>query len=117
MDKIFIEQLEVISVIGVYDWEQEIKQKLVFDLELGWDISAAAKNDDVELTLDYAAISDRVSAFVQSKKPALVETLAEEVATMLMQEFSIKQLKLKLAKPGAVVNARSVGVIIERSAQ
>jgi len=116
MDHIFIEQLEVIAVIGVYDWEQKIKQKLVFDLELAWDIRPAAQSDDVSLTLDYAEVSDRVTTFVLSKPVALVETLAEQVAAMLLNDFSIKWLRLKLAKPGAVANARSVGVVIEREA-
>ena len=116
MDKVFIEQLEVLAVIGVYDWEQQIKQKLVFDIELAWDIKPAAQSDDVDLTLDYANVSELVEAFVVAHPVALVETLAQQVADMLLEKLSVPWLKLKLAKPGAVPNARSVGVIIERTA-
>ncbi|AFI91769.1 bifunctional dihydroneopterin aldolase/7,8-dihydroneopterin epimerase [Pectobacterium parmentieri] len=114
MDIVFIEELTVITTIGVYDWEQTIQQKLVFDIEMGWDNRKAAASDDVNDCLSYADVSDAVIAHVANQRFALVERVAEEVAHMLMQRFSIPWLRIKLSKPGAVAQARQVGVIIER---
>lgn len=114
MDKVFIKGLKADSVIGVYDWEREIRQQLLLDLELGTDIQHAAKTDDLTYTIDYAAISARVIAYVQAGEFQLIETLAEKIAALLMTEFSIPWLKLTLYKPGAVSEAETVGVMIER---
>ncbi|WP_233981563.1 bifunctional dihydroneopterin aldolase/7,8-dihydroneopterin epimerase [Pectobacterium versatile] len=114
MDIVFIEELTVITTIGVYDWEQTIQQKLVFDIEMGWDNRQAAASDDVNDCLSYADVSEAVIAHVANQRFALVERVAEEVAHMLMQRFSIPWLRIKLSKPGAVAQARQVGVIIER---
>ncbi|MFE8117604.1 bifunctional dihydroneopterin aldolase/7,8-dihydroneopterin epimerase [Brenneria goodwinii] len=114
MDIVFIEELTVITTIGVYDWEQTIQQKLVFDIEMGWDNRQAAGSDDVNDCLSYADVSEAVIALVAGQSFALVERVAEEVATMLMQRFSIPWLRIKVCKPGAVAQARQVGVIIER---
>lgn len=114
MDIVFIEQLSVITTIGAYDWEQTIKQKLVFDIEMAWDNQAAAEQDDVRLCLDYAAVSDAVTCFVQQGTFALVERVAEDVAALILTQFGVRWLRLQVRKPGAVVNALSVGVMIER---
>nr|WP_196139668.1 dihydroneopterin aldolase [Aliikangiella sp. G2MR2-5] len=114
MDIVFIRQLEVNTVIGVFDWEREIKQRLVFDLELGTDISASAKTDELEDTLDYKAISHAVYDFVEQSSYQLVETVAEKVADLILEQFPVRWLKLTLDKPGAVSIAKSVGVQIER---
>ncbi len=114
MDKVFIEQLEILTTIGVYDWEQQITQKLVFDLEMGYDNQAAAKADDVNLALNYAAVSQAVIEFVANGRFLLVERVAEEVAALIQSQFGVVWLRVKVAKPGAVAQAKSVGVIIER---
>lgn len=114
MDIVFIEELSVITTIGVYDWEQTIQQKLVFDIEMGWDNRQAAASDDVQDCLSYADVSDAVVALVSGRRFALVERVAEEVAQLLMQRFGIRWLRIKVSKPGAVAQARAVGVIIER---
>ncbi len=114
MDIVFIEKLTVMAVIGVYDWEQQRLQKLVFDLELGWDNRQAAASDDVADCLSYADVAEAVMSFVSSRPFALVERVAEEVAGLLMQRFGVPWLRIRLSKPGAVPQARSVGVIIER---
>ncbi|AQP36917.1 bifunctional dihydroneopterin aldolase/7,8-dihydroneopterin epimerase [Vibrio anguillarum] len=114
MDKVFIEQLTVITTIGVYDWEQEIKQKLVLDIEMAHDNQPAGKSDDVSDALDYAQVSQAVIAHIENGRFLLVERVAEEVAELLMQRFSVPWVKIRLAKPGAVAQASSVGVIIER---
>lgn len=114
MDIVFIEQLSVITTIGVYDWEQTIEQKLVFDIEMGWDNRASAKSDDVNDCLSYADISETVVCHVEGQRFALVERVAEEVAELLLNKFNSPWVRIKLSKPGAVARAANVGVIIER---
>ncbi|MDA0117283.1 bifunctional dihydroneopterin aldolase/7,8-dihydroneopterin epimerase [Vibrio sp. T11.5] len=114
MDKVFIEQLEVITTIGVYDWEQEIKQKLVLDIEMAHDNQPAGKSDDVADALDYAQVSSAVLSHIESGRFLLVERVAEEVAQLIMTQFSVPWVKIRLTKPGAVPQASGVGVIIER---
>ncbi|MEM6581843.1 MAG: dihydroneopterin aldolase [Pseudomonadota bacterium] len=114
MDTVFIRSLTVSTVIGVYSWEREIRQQLVFDLELASDNQQAAADDRIEDAIDYAAISNRVIAFAESNHFRLIETMAEQVAALILKEFSVPWLRLSLAKPGAVAQAESVGVIIER---
>ncbi|RDF02078.1 dihydroneopterin aldolase [Aggregatibacter aphrophilus] len=113
-DLIFIEGLTVFAQIGVYDWEQQIKQKLIFDVEMAWDTRQAAAADDVKLTLNYAQVSEFIIDYVQSKPFLLIERVANEVAEQLQQRFKITWLRLKLSKPKAVAQASNVGVIIER---
>ncbi|HDR2754907.1 MULTISPECIES: bifunctional dihydroneopterin aldolase/7,8-dihydroneopterin epimerase [Enterobacter] len=114
MDIVFIEQLSVITTIGVYDWEQTIEQKLVFDIEMGWDNRKSAKSDDVNDCLSYADISETVISHVEGQRFALVERVAEEVAELLLNKFNSPWVRIKLSKPGAVARATNVGVIIER---
>ncbi|MFJ1229631.1 MULTISPECIES: bifunctional dihydroneopterin aldolase/7,8-dihydroneopterin epimerase [Yersinia] len=114
MDIVFIEELSVITTIGVYDWEQTIQQKLVFDIEMGWDNRKAAASDDVNDCLSYADISDAVIKHVEMQRFALVERVAEEVAELLLQQFNSPWVRIKVSKPGAVAQARNVGVVIER---
>ncbi|KQB05600.1 bifunctional dihydroneopterin aldolase/7,8-dihydroneopterin epimerase [Vibrio metoecus] len=115
MDKVFIEQLEVITTIGVYDWEQQIKQKLVLDLEMAHDNRLAGKSDDVADALDYAQVSQAVIEHIEQGRFLLVERVAEEVAELIMTRFSVPWIRIRLTKPGAVPQAKGVGVIIERA--
>ena len=114
MDIVFIEELTVITTIGVYDWEQTIRQKLVFDVELAWDNRKAAFSDDVADCLSYADVSEAIIKHVEPNQFALVERVAEEVAMMLMDKFNSPWVRIKVSKPGAVAHAKSVGVQIER---
>jgi len=114
MDIVFIEQLSVITTIGVYDWEQTIEQKLMFDIEMAWDNRAAARSDDVNDCLSYADIADAVVGHVEGGRFALVERVAEEVAELLLSRFASPWVRIKVSKPGAVARAASVGVVIER---
>ncbi|HDL7750819.1 TPA: bifunctional dihydroneopterin aldolase/7,8-dihydroneopterin epimerase [Yersinia enterocolitica] len=114
MDIVFIEELSVITTIGVYNWEQTIQQKLVFDIEMGWDNRKAAASDDVNDCLSYADISDAVIKHVEMQRFALVERVAEEIADLLLQRFNSPWVRIKVSKPGAVAQARNVGVVIER---
>lgn len=117
MDIVFIEQLAVITTIGVYDWEQTIRQRLVLDIEMGWDNRKAAASDSVEDCLSYADVSEAIIEKVENERFALVERVAEEVAELLMARFCVPWLKIKVSKPGAVAAAKQVGVIIERGAR
>lgn len=114
MDIVFIEELTVITTIGVYEWEQSIRQKLVFDIEMGWDNRQAAASDDVTDCLSYADVSDAVIQHVESNRFALVERVAEEISEILLQRFNSPWVRIKVSKPGAVAHANRVGVIIER---
>lgn len=114
MDRIFIEALDVDTVIGVYEWERTILQPLSLDLVLATDIRPAAASDDLHLTLDYAAICQRIQQFAREQRFALVETFAERLAHTLRREFPLTWLELTVRKPGAVPNARSVGLTIRR---
>ena len=114
MDIIFLGGLEVDAVIGIYDWERRIKQKIILDVEMGFDIKKAAATDDIAYTLDYKTVSDRIVGFVEASEYLLVETLIEEIANILLREFSIPWLKITLNKKGAISRARDVGIIIER---
>lgn len=114
MDIVFIEQLTVITTIGVYDWEQTIDQKLIFDIEMAWDNRPAGASDDVKDCLSYADVSEAVISHVSGGRFALVERVAEEVAQLLLSRFNSPWVRLKVSKPGAVAQAANVGVIIER---
>ncbi|CEO40384.1 dihydroneopterin aldolase [Photobacterium kishitanii] len=114
MDTVFIEQLEVIATIGVYDWEQQIKQKLVLDLEMAHDNRPAAATDDVNLALDYSTVSSAVTEHITQGRFLLVERVAEDIANLIMTRFAVPWIKVRVTKPGAVANARGVGVQIER---
>jgi FolB domain-containing protein len=115
MDKVFIEGLEIEALIGIYDWERRIRQPLVFDLEMAFDNRVPAASDDIADTLDYKAVSKRLIEFVQASDFGLVETLAEHCAAVVLDEFGVSHVRLKLGKPGAVRGAKTVGVVIERS--
>ncbi|MEI6893575.1 MAG: dihydroneopterin aldolase [Colwellia sp.] len=117
MDKVFIKGLSIQTTIGFFQWEKEIKQTLVIDLAMGWDITNAALNDDLEETLDYADISVVIERFANDNPVDLIETLAERLANYLMTQYQIPWLKLSISKPGAVHNAQTVGVEIERGTQ
>ncbi len=117
MDKVFIAGLEVICTIGAYDWEKGISQKLVLDLEMDFDNRPAAASDDLTLALDYARVSQQVTALVQAAPTELVETVAERVAALILREFAVPRVRVRVTKPGAVPAARGgVGVEIVREA-
>ena len=114
MDIVFIEALEIDTVIGIYDWERQITQKVVLDIEMAFDNRRPAASDDIVDTLNYKDVSKRLIALVGESNFGLVESLAERCADILREEFGVPWLRLKLSKPGAVTGSRAVGVIIER---
>jgi len=114
-DRVFIEDLRVSTVIGIFDWEREIKQSVSIDLEMAFDIRRAAASDSIADTLDYKAVAKRLIQFIETSEFQLVEALAERCAAIVLAEFPVQWLRLKLSKPGAVRGSSAVGVIIERS--
>ncbi len=114
MDIVYIKELEVETIIGIFDWERERKQTVSIDLELGCDIRAAARTDSIAAALDYKAVSHRVAGFVAASRFLLVEALAEAIAELVLAEFRIPWLRLRVGKPGAVTGSKDTGVVIER---
>lgn len=114
MDVVYIKDLRIETIIGIFDWEREIKQVVSMDLEMASDNRLAADNDSIENALDYKSVAKRVISFVEQSDFQLVETLAEEVAVIIREEFKVPWLRLRLGKPGALRGAADVGVIIER---
>ncbi|MCF7990688.1 MAG: dihydroneopterin aldolase [Thiohalocapsa sp.] len=114
MDIVFLRSLRIETVIGIYDWEKQIKQPVVLDIEMASDIAKGAATDRIEDALDYKAVSKRLKQFVGDAKFELVETLAERCAQIIREEFGVPWVRLTLNKTGAVSDADGVGVIIER---
>ena len=115
MDKIYVKDLEVMGTIGIFDWEKKIKQKISISYEINQDNSAAAKKDTIEAATDYKSITKAIISFVEENKFELVETFAEKIAEMVIKEYKVKWIKLRVSKPGALRFSKDVGVIIELS--
>ncbi|MBN4050472.1 dihydroneopterin aldolase [Gammaproteobacteria bacterium AH-315-M22] len=117
MDIIYLNELKIETVIGIWDWERKIKQEIVIDLEMGADIARAAKTDHINDTLNYKAVAKRLIEYVGDSEFQLVETLAERVAGIVRDEFDVPWVKVKVNKRGAIRGARDVGVLIERGSK
>jgi len=114
MDIVYLNDLRVDTIIGVYDWERRTRQTIILDIEMGTDIRRAAETDSIEHTLDYKAVAKRLFVYIGDSQFELVETLAERVASLLLEEFKVPWCRIRLNKKGAVRGVRDVGVIIER---
>lgn len=114
MGIVFLRDLRVETIIGIFDWERTTRQVVAIDLEMAADIARAAASDSIDDALDYKAISKRLIDFVSSSSFQLVETLAEEIARIVREEFAVPWVQVTLSKPGAIRGARDVGVVIER---
>ena len=117
MDIVYIRELEIDAIIGIYDWERETKQTVSIDLEMGCDNTKAGASEDIADALDYKSVAKRLISFVEGSEFLLVETLAERIAAIVLEEFSVPWLRLRLGKPGAVTGSKDVGVIIERGSK
>ncbi len=115
LDTIFLTDLRIETVVGIWDWERKIRQTVSIDLEMGADVAAAAAHDDFGHTLNYKAVSKRVQSFVGESTVQLVETLAERIAKLILTEFDVPWVRVSVNKPGAIRGARDVGVKIYRS--
>lgn len=116
MDKIFLSELKVDTVIGIWEWERRIRQTVIIDLEMSADIAKAAASDDVADTLNYKSVAKRVQSFVAESSFQLVETMAERIASIIRDEFDVEWVRVRVNKPGAIRGSRAVGVEIERGA-
>ncbi len=117
MDIIFLSGLTTECIIGIWDWERRVKQKVVVDLEMGADIRRAAASDRIDDTLDYKRVSKRLLQFVGDSEFQLVETLTERIAELVITEFSVPWVRVRLNKQGAIRGSRDVGILIERSSR
>jgi len=117
MDIVFINDLSIETIIGIYGWERKVRQTISLDLEMGTDIRKSAATDAIDDTLNYKAVAKRLIDFVGNSEYQLVETLAEKIAEIVLTEFSVPWLKLTVHKPGAVRGSRDVGVVIERGSR
>ena len=117
MDTVYLRDLKVDCVIGIYDWERRVRQTLYIDIDLATDIRKAAGSDDIKDTLDYKAVSKRIQQFVGESSFQLVETLAEKLADTILKEFPVPWVRVRINKKGAVRSAGAVGVVIERGAK
>lgn len=117
MDKIFLSQLSIECIVGIWDWERRVKQTVVIDVEMAADIRRAAATDSIEDTIDYKRVAKRLLAFVGESQYQLVETLTEQIARVIVTEFGVTWVKVRLNKRGAIRGARDVGIEIERRAE
>lgn len=117
MDKIFLEELKVDTVIGIWEWERRIRQTVVIDIEMSADIAKAAATDDVADTLNYKSVAKRIQSFVADSSFQLVETLAERIAGIIRDEHGVAWVKVRVNKPGAIRGSKAVGVVIERGSR
>ncbi len=114
-DTVFLHELKVEPIIGIWGWERKIRQTVSIDLEMGADIRRAAETDSIDDTLNYKAISKRVQQFVAESEFQLVETMAEKIAELVLKEFKVPSIQVRVSKPGAIRGAKNVGILIHRS--
>jgi len=114
MDIVFIRDLRIDTVIGIYDWEREVRQTVSLDLEMSSDIRQAAATDDIQYALNYKSVAKRLIGFIEASEFLLVERMAEEVCRIVREEFDVAWVRLRLSKPGALRGSQDVGLIIER---
>lgn len=114
-DKIFLNQLRTECIVGIWEWERQVKQTVVIDLEMASDVRKAARTDHIDDTLDYKKVSKRLLNFVGESQFQLVETLAENIARIIVTEFAVSWVKVRLNKHGAIRNSQDVGIMIERT--
>jgi len=113
-DKIFLTALSIECIVGIWEWERKVKQTVVIDLEMACDVRRAAVSDHIDDTVDYKKVSKRLLTFVGESQFQLVETLAENIARIILTEFAVPWVRVRLNKQGAIRNSRDVGIVIER---
>jgi len=117
LDKIFIHALKTEVIVGIFDWERQVKQTVLIDIEFSADIRKAALSDSIDDTLNYKKVAKRVLAFIEGSSFHLVESLAEHIAMLILEDFGVAWVRIALSKPGAIRGSRDVGVVLERSPQ
>ncbi len=114
MDKIFLQDLRVETVVGIWDWERAVPQTVSIDLEMAADVAKAAAEDSIEATLDYRGVAKRIIGFVETSRFNLIETMAESIAAIIREEFEVPWVRVSVHKPRAIRGSRDVGIVIER---
>src|SRR5687767_11455995 len=109
MDIVYLRDLEIECIIGIYEWERRVKQTIVLDLDMAADIRRAAATDRIEDTLDYKSVAKRLIDFVGASQFQLVETLAEKIAGIVLDEYKIPWVRVRVNKRGALRHATDVG--------
>jgi len=117
VDIVFLRDLRIETVIGIWEWERRIRQVVSIDLEMATDVRRAAATDRIDDALNYKDVAKRLIAFVGDSEFQLIETLAEAVARIVVTEFGVPWVRVSAAKPGAVQGSKDVGVVIERSTE
>jgi dihydroneopterin aldolase len=115
VDTIFIHALKTETIVGIYEWERQVKQTVVIDLQFSADIRKAALTDSIDDTLNYKGVAKRILAFIEASQFHLVETLAEHIAMLVLEEFNVHWVSVALSKPGAIRSSKDVGVQLERT--
>jgi dihydroneopterin aldolase len=113
-DTIFLKELEIETIIGIYDWEREVRQTVSIDLEMPVDAVAAASTDSIEHSVNYKAVAKAVIALVEQSRYQLIETMAEHIARLILNEHGVAWVRVSVSKPGAIRGSRTVGISIER---
>ncbi|MFT5452190.1 MAG: dihydroneopterin aldolase [Enterobacterales bacterium] len=113
-DIVYIRDLKVETIIGIFDWERQIKQTVSIDIEMATDIAKAAKSDHIDDAINYKAVGKRIIQFVEESEYQLIETMVETIAQIVLKEFNVNWLRLRVSKPGALRGAKDVGLVIER---
>jgi len=113
-DTIFLRDLQIKAVVGIWDWERAVPQTVSIDLEMSADVAAAAERDHIDATLDYKAVTKRIIAFVEASDFQLIETMAERIAAIVTDEFGVPWVQVTVHKPWAIRGSRDVGIRIER---
>lgn len=116
-DVIFLRDLNIQTVVGIWAWERKIRQTVSIDIEMGTDVRRAAAADHIDAALNYKAVAKRVQEFVGESSFQLVETLAEKIAALVLEEFDVPWIEVRVNKPGAIRGARDVGVCIRRTSE
>ncbi|MGU9978004.1 MAG: dihydroneopterin aldolase [Candidatus Oxydemutatoraceae bacterium WSBS_2016_MAG_OTU14] len=117
MSTIVLEQLKVNTIIGVFEWEKRMPQDVMIDLEMEFDTSKAALSDDIADTLNYKDVAKCVlPSFSTTNTFALIETLAEKLASLLLEKYALEQIKVSISKPMAVRGSKNVKVIVRKTA-
>jgi len=117
MDTVFIRDLEIECIVGIWGWERKMQQTVSIDLDMATDLSKAAETEDIQYCVDYKSVSQSVTALVQEGRFKLVETLADRVAAHIITDFNVPWVRVRVSKPGAVKHSREVGVIVERGSR
>ncbi len=114
MDIIFLESVKVKTHLGVPEWERQIAQTIILDIEISYDFKKACETDAIEHTIDYAVVVESIRARLTEKSFRLVEALAEDICQLILKEFDAKRVKLRVAKPNVLPDLAALGVQITR---